>query len=66
MHPGQARKRGHGITIEGGIPDIFTIKHDMVGMKMAEINLATGALTQVGAKVPTLLIDGGPSSIAIK
>ena len=31
-----------------------------------KINLATGALTQVGAKVPTVLIDGGPSSIAIK
>jgi trimeric autotransporter adhesin len=31
-----------------------------------KINLATGALTQVGAKVSTVIFAGGPSSIAIE
>jgi 6-phosphogluconolactonase (cycloisomerase 2 family) len=30
------------------------------------INLVTGALTQVGAKVPTIISSGGPSAIAIE
>ena len=31
-----------------------------------KINLATGALTQVGAKVSTVIFADGPSSIAIQ